>query len=243
VSKRFWRALERDLPGARDYYEYQDTPDLLKSKVLPGSAYSGLLYLNIEEPNNNGGSPTAGRSDLIQKLVADLQGLRAPDSGQPLFTAIHETARLHGDMVDGAPDLILDAYDGEWNIRTTRREPRPELAPVSPYFLPAKEGSDFGWHSRDGLFAFAGSAFAGRGEAAGAHLTDIPATLLFIHDVALPEDMDGQALRGLLSDPLAEMPPRFQTGDDPIQAQPGHNFSDEEADQLLDHLKALGYLE
>ncbi len=242
MTKPFWRRLERDMPGAADFLEYQEAPDTDKSKVLPGSVYSGLLYLNGNYPQAQNGSAADGREAMAEKLVDQLQNVVVPESDQPLFSAVCRTEDLYGDVADGAPDLILDAYGGEWNIRSARHVPRPGRSRVDGYFLPAEEYGDLGWHSRHGLYVFSGSCFLNSAPAVDAELADMPATLLHLYDVAQPDDLDGRVLYELLAGHINERPVRYQAGDTEPEGSP-QGLSEEESEHLLSHLRALGYLE
>jgi hypothetical protein len=72
---------------------------------------------------------------------------------------------------------------------------------------------------------------------------DVPATLLHLYDVPLPEDWDGRVLLDLLTPELSRRPIRTQAGDMETTATGENIFSAEEADSMISHLRALGYLD
>jgi hypothetical protein len=72
---------------------------------------------------------------------------------------------------------------------------------------------------------------------------DVPATLLHIYDVPLPEDWDGRVLCELLSPELNQRPIRTQPGDAEPGALEESVYSTEEDEAMIGHLRALGYLD
>lgn len=73
---------------------------------------------------------------------------------------------------------------------------------------------------------------------------DVPATLLRLYDVAIPEDLDGQPLDALL-DPqfLQTHPLRTQPGDDITAVVVDDLYSEAETEEIVSHLRALGYVD
>jgi predicted AlkP superfamily phosphohydrolase/phosphomutase len=72
---------------------------------------------------------------------------------------------------------------------------------------------EHGWHSKEGVFVFAGADFRlGKMPKAG-HVMDIPPTLLHLYGVPVPEDYDGRVLSELFDSELRNKPVRYQPGD------------------------------
>jgi predicted AlkP superfamily phosphohydrolase/phosphomutase len=218
-------------------------PDYGRAAVIPGSLYSGLLYFNVADREMGGVIPANERSELAARLKDELSKIQEPDTGEPLFANIFSAADLYcGPAAEHAPDLILDAYRSQWNIRTL--QPAPHKGKQhSRYFITFDQHGDFGWHSPEGVFVFSGPAFR-RGRAADDRLLmDVPATLLHIYDVPLPEDWDGHVLLDLLTPELSRRPIRTQPGDEGLIAFSEDVYSLDEAESLRSHLRALGYLD
>jgi predicted AlkP superfamily phosphohydrolase/phosphomutase len=242
VRKRLWARLEADLPDAQAFIRWSGEVDLDRSALIPGSAYAGLLYVN---PAYSG-----DRAALLAELRSGLMKVIDPDTGRRLFTAVHDGRSLY-DAPEVAPDVVVDAYDSTWNIRTGKYTSHPGPAEAG-YFYRAAAHRDFGWHSRDGVYVFAGPAFSGeqRGARAGladtaarAGLADIAATLLHLHAVPLPEDFDGAVMRAALSEALRSRPAERQAPIEDTGDPAGEAYSAEEAEALTDHLRSLGYLD
>lgn len=242
LQKRFWAMVEKAIPFAEAHIQYSKKLDYSRTAVFPSSLYSGLLYLNLSSRESNGMISVEERKTLIAKLKAELSQIKDPDTGTPLFANVFSSDELfHGAATVSAPDIVLDAFRSQWNIRTL--QPAPFKGKQhSRYFVTFDQKRDYGWHSPDGVFVFTGPAFQpGHVEKPGL-LMDIPATLLYLYDIPLPEDWDGQVLLDLLTPDLRARPIRTQAGDQESEGVAETNLSDAEADALVEHLRALGYL-
>lgn len=245
MQRRFWQQVEQVMPFAETHMRQSTRPDFQRTKLFPGSLYSGLLYFNVTGREPHGVVPPSERQALAAKLKEELSQVREPDTGKPLFSNIYLSDELyHGSLAKYAPDVVVDAYWSQWNIRT--RHPAAHRGKQHDrYFVTYEDHRDFGWHSPDGVWVFAGPALpAGRTAKNGnPNLLDIPATLLHLYDVPLPEDWDGRVLLELLSGALRDRPVRTQAGDVEEPAGAEHVYSAEEADAMMSHLAALGYLD
>jgi hypothetical protein len=243
IQSRFWANIEKAIPFAESHVRFSTTPDFNRTAVFPGSLYSGLLYFNVADREPNGVIPAQDRKSLAFKLRDELYEIREPETGERLFTNIFLSDELfYGAAADDAPDLILDAFRSQWNIRS--RQPAPHTGEQhSRYFITFDRSRDFGWHSPDGVFVFSGPAFRPGRSAQVGSLLDVPATLLHIYDTPMPTDWDGRVLHELLNPELSQRPIRTQPGDTEPTEIDENAYSPEEADALFSHLRALGYLD
>jgi predicted AlkP superfamily phosphohydrolase/phosphomutase len=243
MQRQFWTRIEKVIPFAESHVRLSTKPDYNRTAVFPGSLYSGLLYFNVSSPTLSGPIPAQDRISLAAKLKDELADVREPDTGKPLFANVYSSEELYsGSAVRDAPDVVLDAFRSQWNIRT--RQPAPFKGKQhSRYFITFDEKRDFGWHSPEGVFVFSGPAFRPGRASNAACLMDVPATLLHLYGVPVPEDWDGQVLVDLLTSELGQRPVRSQPGDAEQVSVQDDGLSEEEADSLVSHLRALGYLD
>lgn len=236
-----WDKIEQVVPFAREHVQYRNQPDYGRTRVFPGSIHSGLLYFNLVGREPSGMVPPEEREALAAELAQKLAQIVDPDSGRPLFPGIYTARQLFtGAAADHAPDLILDTYGIPWNIQLTSYTPTVEQA-RDRYFV---SGRDYGWHSQDGIFVFSGPAFTRRPSPAEYNLVDIPATLLYLYGVPIPEDFDGRVLTELITPEFVEQHPVLQQPGDAVAEMPsGDLYSAEEAEVVAEHLRALGYVE
>lgn len=239
---RLWRTLERSYPFARDYLRWSDGVDTRRTPLIPGSPYSGLLYLNLRGRWPEGWMSPAEAEDLRERLARDLADVRDPDTGAPVVSRVHTKESLyHGPHMASGPDLILDSYDEAWNVQAN-------YYPVRARSLQGKyllaNSSEFGAHSREGIFVFAGEPFR-RGEVTTeSTVMDVPATLLYLHGVPIPEDFDGRPLLEAFTEAFAAAHPVEHQPPVPYHRPMGDPaYTREEEGALAQHLRALGYLD
>lgn len=241
-ANRLWQQLEKKVPLARDHVTWASRLDYAQSSLFFGNRSSGLLYLNIAGRDPAGLIPPAQVPTLTERLISQLSQIQDP-TGRPVLGGIYPKAELyHGPVLAQAPDLILDIYQSPWNTITAYR--RQAIAEVADGRYFAANRDNYGWHSRDGLFAFSGPAFdTGRSQLTG-HVMDIPATLLYLHNVPIPADYDGQVLRaGLRPEQLTNQPIQQQPGEPDMGEAIPVSYTDGENEELVGHLRALGYVD
>lgn len=243
VRDDLWKRIEAFYPYAQERVWKSDRVDYSRTRVLPGSSYSGLLYFNLNSKEGRGILPLEERRNLASEISSKLNEIRVPDSGKPLFENVYTSEDLYSDFdVKNVPDLILDAYNSGWNIRTSQYTSGSGPV-IQRYFVQADKRHDFGWHSRDGVFVFSGEGFAKNSLSLVGHLEDIPATLLHIHNVPIPEDYDGRVLVDLLSPEIQEQAIQYQPVMETDFQEDEQSFTLEEREALMEHLRALGYLD
>ena len=157
-----------------------------------------------------------------------------PISGEPVFSRVYRQEEIYkGDALWGAPDLVADHYDSACDLIV-------DCDPKMYYFVDRR--NRFGDHTREGLFALSGPDF-GQSTDFGhrASIMDIPATLLHLYGVAVPEMCDGQPLTQFMipevaSQPVTAFRPAIVSDD------LGAEYSEDEMELLTEHLRGLGYL-
>ena len=243
IKERFWDKVDTIIPFAREHVLLSDQPDYSRTKVFPGSIYSGLLYFNLIDREPQGVMSLEERQALASEIAEKLLEVEEPETGQPLFSNVYAAKDIYtGLALEHAPDLIIDSYDKGWNIQDTKYVPFSERT-ANRYFVDLRGHRDFGWHSRDGIFVFSGSAFNVGPAANEGHVMDIPAMLLHLNGVPIPEDYDGRVLTELFASEVGQLPVRYQPGDVEVSVSTDEAYSTEEAEELMSHLRALGYLD
>lgn len=235
-----WRALDKQLPlQSSSFWAVPDT-DTRASKVYAGASY-GCLYLNTIGREPTGVVSPADRHRLLAQLVAELSEIVEPHAGEALFSRIYNCEELGGGHAIGQPpDLVLDHHSTAWGLRL---QLPPPVVPRDGYFVTGTH-TWHGEHSREGIYVLAGQDVGISPHRGLASLLDVPATLLHLYNVPIPEDYDGQVLAESLEPAFrSAYPIRSQPGDS-IQPQQGAaEYSEAEARELLSHLRALGYVE
>ncbi len=242
AAQRFWNAIERVIPFAREHVLLSDRTDYTRTRVLTESPYSGLLYFNLAGREPTGVIPLNDRSALSAELTAKLSQIVDPDTGQPVFSKVYTPEDLYtGPAIEYAPDLILDSYDAHWNVLATYHDSIAEGS-HNRYFVDNRR--DFGWHSRDGIFVFAGRDFNVGPAPCNGHIMDIPTTLLHLYGLPIPEDYDGRVLTEAINpESIGRHPVCYQPGDAVTSISLESLYSAQETEELISRLRALGYVD
>jgi predicted AlkP superfamily phosphohydrolase/phosphomutase len=242
MTASLWRTVETYQSFARQFVRYRQELDYGRSQLFPGSTYSGNLYLNLAGREPKGFVSPDLRAALQAELAGKLAQIMDPEEKKPLFSAVHTPQTLyHGPAAAYAPDLILDGYDSPWNAKITN--PGLVNGSVQNHYFLAQHG-DAGWHSKDGIFVFAGPAFRRDPAAQHGQVMDLPATLLYQCDVPVPDDYDGQVLiDAFTADFRSQYSVRRQPGDAETALPFETGYSEDEAADVLEHLRDLGYVD
>jgi predicted AlkP superfamily phosphohydrolase/phosphomutase len=244
TAARLWQRLEAAVPLAHDHILYKGRLNYGRSSLFFGNRCSGVIYLNQAGREPEGILSAEERAAFVAELTDQLETITGPEDGRPLLSGIYTREQLYSGPAAGyAPDLVLDGYTSPWNICTPyRRQPKAEKS-SGRYFVEGR--ANYGWHSRDGVFAFAGTDFGGgpavSSETHEYHVMDVPATLLHLYGVAVPEDFDGQVMKDTLLNGEAVI--QYQPGDEEGALAWDNAFSAEETEEIMGHLRALGYVD
>jgi predicted AlkP superfamily phosphohydrolase/phosphomutase len=233
LAEPAWRFLARRASEAFAY-RLTDRIDFPVTKAYVRSN-SGPIIVNMGRRGQPGPITSADYEQVRQALIDELSRVSDPFSGKPVFRKIYGREEIyHGDAMELAPDLIADHYDSTCDLIVDND---------SEYYFFVNRLNRFGDHKRDGLFVFAGPDFARlRSDGHRTSIMDIPVTLLHLYGVPIPEDMDGRvAVDFLAADFMRQHPVKVQSSDKDSY-RPQHDYTEDEIDQLSQHLKDLGYL-
>jgi predicted AlkP superfamily phosphohydrolase/phosphomutase len=197
----------------------------------------GRQPLGIVEP---GAEYDALRDEIIRALTEP----RDPQTGEPYVDAVYRREEVYsGPYVERAPDLVID-WNRNSNINNlilgTRRiadlqrdmiRRNPQRAVLS------------GAHDLYGLIAVKGPGIMPGARIEGASLVDVAPTVLYLLGQALPAEMDGHVLRGIIHPDVLESYPVHIVTEGEDSAHPGSDYNDEEARVLGERLRGLGYVE
>lgn len=230
LRRPIWQAMYRTAPQTLDY-RFAERLDWSRTRVF-ATSNSGPLIVNREALSKDNAN---GYEVLREALIRDLLAAKDPTTNEPIFSRVYRREEIyHGPAVAQAPDIVADHYDSECDLIV-------DNTPESFCFV--NRLNRFGDHVRDGLFVLSGPDFVS--DASSDHRASImavPATVLHLYGVPIPEDFDGRVLTEFLAAGFtAQHPIRTQTamtGD----ALSVVDYSKTEQEQLVERLRALGYL-
>lgn len=240
VQERFWLDVHRLAPKAYEHYWLLEEIDHESSSVLDVRNI-GTVYLKRQP---EAGDAVNTGSDVKARLMRELAMVTDPETQTPVFEDVYDADTLYGATPAGSPpDLILNYHESGLALR---REMGIGLLERFPFFAYSTDNpSSHVWvwhgdHAPDGICVFCGGTTVDTVHPENLSIVDIPAILLHLYQVPIPEDFDG------------EVRPVFNTQIDPIEKQPGDTFPNphpirkedlKETEDVLDRLRALGYVD
>jgi predicted AlkP superfamily phosphohydrolase/phosphomutase len=230
-----WRGLQHRIPIREPRLWLAPRLDAQHTTVWAGSMNGGL-YVEPFVPD----ASAERRHATTERLARELSDVRDPHTGAPLF-AVHDGRALYGPAAVGSPpDLLIDCTESSWNL-STALPPSPLVR--DRYFVEPVAGR-LGEHAHEGIFVFSGPGIRVDPVRGRAELLDVAATLLHLHDVAIPADYDSQPMVDVFEPELMRRRPvRTQPvveSREPRRA-PGEAVVD--SDDLERRLRRLGYIE
>lgn len=198
----------------------------------------GQIYLNVRGREPAGCvEPGAAYEEQREAILARLQALRDPATGEPVVEAAYRREEVyHGDHLGRAPDILflprrLEYFGfGEYEFGSHR------------VIEPMRRGIS-GTHRMNGIFLAYGAPVRPGVEVHGAALVDLAPTLLHLAGQPVPAHMDGRVLEEAL---VAGFRPVEWSAETVAVGPPGDRddpgLSDEDYDVLAERLRSLGYV-
>ena len=142
----------------------------------------GGLYLNV--------SRDSGRyEELRAELIEKLDRMTGPE-GNTVFESVYRGENVYsGPYVEEGPDIVLDKRA---DVHVSDRLGHESV-------FSSDHGTWRGINTREGLFAAVGPAF-GAGTVEDISILDLAPTLLDLHEIPVPDDVDGRVHGGALSE-------------------------------------------
>jgi predicted AlkP superfamily phosphohydrolase/phosphomutase len=206
-------------------------------------AYAGTPSSNgvfIRAPGRPGENRISQRENIAvrERLIRELREFRDPASGEQIVTEIRTREdAFSGPAMDKAPDLLLTLSDYSF-VSIVKREPivfeRPNVA---------------GTHRPDGILIARGPMFR-RGEVSEeCSILDVPPTLLYCLGMGIPEDFEGKLLKEairpevLRANPVVVRAGAKAAGLSTHSGEPESPYTEDEEEEIMSQLRALGYVE
>ncbi len=215
----------------RRFLSYEDVD--WSRTVAFSMGHVGQIYINTRGRWPHGCvEPGYEEYEVREKVIEALNGMRHPETGEPIVERIIlGSEEYSGPYADRGPDiqLIMDGY---------RCISFPLFA-TTPKLYTEQIRGDSGNHRREGMFIASGPGIK-RGEIREtANILDVAPTMMYLMGQPVPVEMDGQVLTDILEKP-GEVTYAETAGAD---IDPETGLSTEEAEEVKDRLRGLGYLE
>lgn len=210
--------------------------DWSRTKAYSFGRHTGPIYINVKGREPQGIVNAGQEYDAVRQEIADLaRDFRDPRTGRQLIGRIVPREDLYdGPAFDYAPDLILfpvqetDIFFGLADFGDNRL-----IAPVYRYS---------GMHRDNGLLIASGKDIRSGVSIEGARIWDLAPTILYLMGADIPQDMDGRVLQAALTSYDPQRLTFSQDTDDSKQPPADSVYSQQQRDEVVERLKALGYL-
>ena len=214
------------------------------SEVL---AYPPSVFINLKGKRPEGIVEGSEREALLELLIAKLGELKDPRDGSAIISRVYRREELfHGDCAEQGPDLVLDWWSGAgFAARPSLAEEINEPVLEIRERAPMKEPEWSGTHRLHGILVANGPTIQPGARVDGARLVDMMPTLLYLLDIEAPAGLDGRVLTEIVRPEYVQAHPVSAehgefAGLDSVQTTP---YSAEEAAEVEERLKALGYVD
>jgi predicted AlkP superfamily phosphohydrolase/phosphomutase len=247
-----WRRLPLDLRtrakqrlgGLRERsYEMQNysVVDFERTQAFAYGTF-GNIVINVRGREQSGIVEPGAEYEAVRDQIAKaLRDLRDPASGRAIVAAVHRREELHsGPHIERVPDLVVEFTDYEWlgkgnlKSRTETIWDRVEISGTDAAYV--------GSHRHEGIVALSGPSAAPGGLFAS--IQDIAPTIQYLLGEPIPESMEGQLIDAAIDPDLLERrPPEYAAGGDVGVSADVRAFEDNEAGDVQERLRGLGYIE
>ncbi len=125
---------------------YMEEVDWEHTQAYTGAFYNGQVFLNVEGREPNGQVAPDDYHDVRADIIADLEALEDPETGDPVVTAVHTKEELYGvsdpAATNAVPDIVIETpgYNHVARFgfgRTFLDDPVEASAPVKEGFVMA----------------------------------------------------------------------------------------------------------
>ena len=215
------------------------------SEVLLGPP---CIWINLEGVRPLGIVESADYEKVREEVSAKLSQLKDPRTGEPIIKRVlRREETCHGPFANETADLILDWWEESYFSPSPSFPERSHEPAITITEKRPTRGSEWGGtHRLHGILVAKGPQIRRGGEIDGARLIDFAPTLLYLLAQPIPSDMDGKVLVDLFNPEfLSSHPVRYEDEDQEPEILAGRlgDYSPEEAAQVEERLKALGYIQ
>lgn len=207
--------------------------DWTKTRAYAPFGWSGI-FINSEGIRPHGSVPASDYDTVRDAIVARLEHLKNPDSGECVAHPIH---------------LKKDMYNGPYTSWGPDIMPLPldkKHMPVCFFGFQSKEpiypnNTLYGNHLMEGIVMANGQGARTGGET-HARLIDMAPTILYLLGLPVPDDMDGRVIEEIIDPSVLEAMPVTSLDTSGMAGTTGGGLTDDEEEELRARLEGLGYL-
>ena len=220
--------------------------DWEKTKAFVGETEG--IRINLKESYPNGVVESEEYENLREHIISEVKKLRDPETGERVIKiAARREEILTGPYVFEFPDIITIPMKDKYNI-STRISRNEERKASTESFISREEHwrKISGSHRREGIFIIYGKEVMKNTKASDSDITDVFPTAMYLLGAPVPTNIDGRVITEVISkEYLKKNPVSYQEvhmEEETAEAR-RTEYTDQEREQLADHLRGLGYIE
>jgi predicted AlkP superfamily phosphohydrolase/phosphomutase len=206
--------------------------DWSRTRAFSSGNY-GQIFVNLEGREPYGSVKHSEFARVRDEIAARLAQLEDPQTGERVVARVYQQNEIFwGPFVDDAPDvafLLGENYKALGTLEFASNKV------VEPAF------GNSGDHRMDGFVGMLGPGVKAGVRIEDANIMDVAPTILYLMGLPVPSDLDGQVLTAPLEERVlaAEIVQGDAIGS---RDQVVPDYTDEEAEEVKERLRALGYL-
>jgi predicted AlkP superfamily phosphohydrolase/phosphomutase len=215
-----------------------ETVDWSRTKAYYSSASAQAFTINLKGREPEGWvEPGREYDETVEEVIAVLERLKDPRTGESPFAAIHTKGDLYeGPYMDNAPDIVTVPTEGYLALKDMKDNVFEDVGD--------------GWHDKSADHEREGIVILhGPGVRRGLHMADhtiedIAPTVLHLCGVPVPRYMEGRVMVDALEEDWLARHPVVEEGEDEFKGvdTEGPSMTLEEEELLKERLRGLGYL-
>jgi len=238
------RLLPRFRGKARSFIT-QSIVDWEKTLVYSGENI-GTLRVNLKGRDPNGKVRPDEYEDLLKKIIEKLESLENPLTKELLIDKVYRRGELYwGEHMDQSPDLIIWPKENKYRIQ--KRLFRKGKGKRAVAIKKRKGVETSGTHRLEGILFAKGPGIRKNAVVSQNYIYDLFPTILYAMDLDIPSGLDGKVIKPIFKEEyLKKKQIKFKpydmnrTGQGKLMEE---TYSKDEAQQIEERLKGLGYLE
>lgn len=247
ISKQWRRRIMQRLPGGRAgiVERLHRVPcDWSRTKAYV-DYIQPAIWINLRGREPEGiVAPGAEYEELRTYLINQLTACRDPRTGTPVVKRVCRREEVyHGPYLDEAPDLHIFWNDEALVTGYRYTDAAGHTVTVGTPTDVVERRNVTGDHRPEGIVLLTGPQVQPGQQIIGAHIADIAPTLLYLMDQPVPSDMEGRVLHEALRPEYVAAHPITYTESRAAEGADHVDFTDEEAAQVENRLRGLGYID
>jgi predicted AlkP superfamily phosphohydrolase/phosphomutase len=228
---------DKGLLTAHNMREHFETIDWEKTVAYARTTSANGIYIRVARKSGQPGIAPEEYNSVRSQLVDLLLSYKDQQTGTPVVTKIETREEVFPGIAMGqAPDLTLTLRDGGFVSilkSDTIIRPRPEVK---------------GTHRPEGIFLASGHGVRNGLTLNTLSVLDVTPTLLYSMGLPIPEDLEGRVATDAFTPEYLESYPiglgrKTQDAGDASVAVKSERLAEIDQAQIMERLKALGYLE